>query len=55
MASAAVKKPDGQGSATNMLEIDNKSDPSKVVFMVNGEPVYTMDAKASYDGRWAFG
>ena len=44
--SAAVKKPAGQGSATNLLEIDAKRDPSKVVFKVNGEPVYTMDAKA---------
>ena len=41
VASAAVHKPDAKGSATNKLEIDNKSDPSKVVFLVNGEPVYT--------------
>ena len=44
--SAAVKKPAGQGSVTNLLEVDAKRDPSKVGFMVNGEPVYTMDAKA---------
>ena len=44
--SAAVKKPAGQGSATNLLEVDAKQDPTKVVFKVNGEPVYTMDAKA---------
>jgi hypothetical protein len=44
--SAAVKKPAGQGSATNLLEVDAKKDPTKVVFKVNGEPVYTMDAKA---------
>ena len=43
--SAAVKKPAGQGSATNLLEVDAKRDPSKVVFKVNGESVYTMDAK----------
>ena len=43
--SAAVKKPAGQGSATNLLEVDAKQDPSKVVFKVNGESVYTMDAK----------
>jgi len=49
--SSAVHKPDAKGSATNKLEIDNKSDPSKVAFLVNGEPVYTMDAKAtSTDG-----
>ena len=45
--SAAVKKPVGQGSATNLLEVDAKRDPSKVVFMVNGEPVYTRDAKGA--------
>jgi hypothetical protein len=45
--SAAVKKPVGQGSATNMLEVDAKRDPSKVVFKVNGEPVYSIDAKAA--------
>ena len=47
VASAAVHKPDAKGTATNKLEIDNKSDPSKVVFLVNGEPVYTLDAKAT--------
>jgi len=51
VASSAVHKPDAKGSSTNKLEIDNKSDPSKVAFLVNGEPVYTMDAKAtSTDG-----
>jgi hypothetical protein len=45
--SAAVHKPDAKGTATNKLEIDNKRDPSKVVFLVNGEPVYTLDAKAT--------
>jgi hypothetical protein len=45
MESAAVKKPAAQGSATNLLEIDAKRNPSKVVFKVNGESVYTMDAK----------
>ena len=43
---AAVKKPDAKGSATNLLEIDHKRDPSKVVFLVNSKPVYTTDAKA---------
>ena len=45
--SSAVHKPDAKGASTNRLEIDNKRDPSKVVFMVNGEPVYTLDAKAT--------
>ena len=41
----AVKKPDAKGSATNLLEVDNKVDPSKVTFKVNGEDVYTADAQ----------
>lgn len=45
--SSAVHKPDAKGSSTNKLEIDNKSDPSKVVFVVNGQPVYSLDAKAT--------
>jgi hypothetical protein len=48
---AAVKKPDAKGSATNLLEVDNKVDPSKVTFKVNGQDVYTTDAKSlSVDG-----
>ena len=47
VASDAVHKPDAKGAATNKLEIDHKRDPSKFVFLVNGEPVYTLDAKAS--------
>jgi hypothetical protein len=43
---AAVKKPDAKGSATNLLEVDNKVDPSKVTFKVNGQDVYTADAKS---------
>jgi hypothetical protein len=43
---AAVKKPDAKGSATNLLEVDNKVDPSKVTFKVNGQDVYTTDAKS---------
>jgi hypothetical protein len=51
VASTAVHKPDAKGPSTNKLEIDNKRDPSKVVFLVNGEPVYSQDAKAtSTDG-----
>ena len=42
---AAVKKPDAKGSATNLLEVDNKRDPSKLVFLVNGQEVYGTDAK----------
>ena len=44
-ASPAVHKADSAGQATNLLEIDRKSDPSKVVFKVNGQPVWTTDAK----------
>jgi hypothetical protein len=43
---AAVKKPDAKGSATNLLEVDNKVDPGKVTFKVNGQDVYTADAKS---------
>jgi hypothetical protein len=47
VASPAVRRIEGQGSSTNLLEIDNKLDPTKVVFKVNGRPVYTLDAKAT--------
>ena len=51
VASTAVHKLDAKGVSTNKLEIDHKRDPSKVVFMINGEPVYSLDAKAtSTDG-----
>jgi hypothetical protein len=43
--SPAVKKPDAKGSSTNKLEIDAKLDPTKVKFLVNGQTVYTADAK----------
>jgi hypothetical protein len=46
VADPAVKKPDAKGSSTNLLEIDHKRDPSKVVFLVNSKPVYTADAKS---------
>jgi opacity protein-like surface antigen len=42
---AAVKRPDAKGSATNLLEVDNKRDPSKLVFLVNGQEVYRTDSK----------
>ena len=42
---AAVKKPDAKGTATNLLEVDNKRDPSRLVFQVNGQEVYATDAK----------
>jgi hypothetical protein len=45
-AHPAVKKVDAQGKATNLLEIDAKQDPSKVSFKVNGQTVYTGDAKS---------
>ncbi len=40
----AVKKPDPKGSATNLLEVDNKVDPAKLTFKVNGQEVYSTDA-----------
>jgi hypothetical protein len=42
---AAVKQPDAKGSATNLLEVDNKRDPSRIAFLVNGQEVYGTDAK----------
>jgi hypothetical protein len=42
---AAVKQPDAKGSATNLLEVDNKRDASKLTFMVNGQEVYGTEAK----------
>lgn len=45
-AHPAVKKSDAQGKATNLLEIDAKQDPRTVVFKVNGQTVYTADAKS---------
>jgi hypothetical protein len=42
---AAVKKPAGKGPVTNLLEVDNKRDPSRLVFLVNGQEVYGTDAK----------
>ena len=47
VASPAVHKLTANGTSTNLLEIDHKRDPSKVVFMVNGQPVHTLDAKAT--------
>jgi hypothetical protein len=44
-AHPAVKKGDAEGKATNLLEIDAKQDPSKIAFKVNGQTVYTTDAK----------
>jgi hypothetical protein len=41
----AVKQPEGQGSSTNLLEVDNKRNPSRVTFLVNGQEVYGTDAK----------
>ncbi len=41
----AVHKANARGVATNLLEIDHKQDPGKVVFKVNGTAVYSADAK----------
>lgn len=46
-AHPAVKKADAQGKASNLLEIDAKQNPSKVDFKVNGQTVYTADAKST--------
>lgn len=48
--SPAVVKADSAGKATNMLEIDNKSDPSTVTFKVNGQAVHSMPADATTKG-----
>jgi hypothetical protein len=42
--SAAIRKVDAGGKATNLLEIDAKQDPQNVVFRVNGQPVYSTPA-----------
>lgn len=47
VASGAVKQAGDKGSAVNLLEIDAKQDPSKVTYKVNGEAVYSQDAKAA--------
>jgi hypothetical protein len=46
VTSAAVKKPGADGTATNLLEVDHKKDPSKFRFLVNGQEVFSADAKA---------
>jgi hypothetical protein len=43
---ASVKKPAGTAAVTNLLEVDNKRDPSTVGFLVNGQEVYRTDAKS---------
>jgi hypothetical protein len=45
--SPAVHKLNAKGTATNLLEIDNKKEPGEVVFKVNGEPVHTLKASAT--------
>jgi hypothetical protein len=42
--SAAVRKADADGKATNLLEIDAKQDPQNVEFRVNGQRVYSTPA-----------
>jgi hypothetical protein len=42
---AAVKKPDAKGTATNLLEVDNKRDVNRLAFLVNGQEVYATEAK----------
>jgi hypothetical protein len=51
VTNAAVQKPDAKGSATNLLEVDNKIDPAKITFKVNGQDVYsTAAAGMALDG-----
>ena len=45
VTSTAVNKAGAGGSATNLLEVDHKKDPSKFRFLVNGQEVYVTDAK----------
>ena len=44
VTNAAVVKPDAKGSATNLLEVDNKVNAAKLTFKVNGQDVHSMDA-----------
>ena len=44
VTSTAVQKPDSKGSATNLLEVDNKIDPAKITFKVNGQDVHSTAA-----------
>lgn len=44
VSSPAVKKPGADGTATNLLEVDHKKDPSKFRFLVNGQEVYSAAA-----------
>lgn len=45
---AAVNKPDAKGGATNLLEVDNKIDPARLTFKVNGQEVHST-AAAGFD------
>jgi hypothetical protein len=43
---SSVHQPNGQGAATNLLEVDAKREPAKVSFKVNGQTVQTVDASS---------
>jgi hypothetical protein len=43
-SNSAVNKADAKGAATNLLEIDYKSDTSRVSFKVNGKEVHWVPA-----------
>jgi hypothetical protein len=45
-AHPAVKKGDAAGKTTNLLEIDAKQNPNKIDFKVNGQTVYSADARS---------
>ena len=51
---AAVKRPDAKGTATNLLEVDNKRDPSRVV-IVAADSWRTKAAQAARDDARAAG
>jgi hypothetical protein len=44
-AHPAVRKADANGRATNLLEIDNKRNPERIAFLVNGQEVYAADPR----------
>jgi hypothetical protein len=42
----AIKKGNSEGKTSNLLEIDAKENPQKVSFKVNGQTVYTTEARS---------
>jgi len=50
VADPAIKKADGKGAATNLLEIDAKIDPKRISFKVNGKEVKSMPSHMAFSG-----